>query len=90
LKPQGVLFFKSFFMEGDQHAKDLIKNESAGEENTYIHPRLKVSEYVWDDASIHKTFDEQFILQHKELSHKHNIRGKPNKRRSVVCYFEKK
>ncbi len=90
LKPQGVLFFKSFYMEGDQHAKDLVKNESAGEENAYIHPRLKVYEYVWTDAALEKSFGEQFLLQHKEASHKHNIRGKPNKRRSVVCYFEKK
>lgn len=90
LKPQGVLFFKSFYMEGDQHAKDLIKNEGAGEHNAYIHPRLKVYEYVWDDASLEQSFSEQFILQKKEPSYKHNIRGKPNKRRSVVCYFEKK
>ncbi|HTH93318.1 MAG TPA: class I SAM-dependent methyltransferase [Candidatus Paceibacterota bacterium] len=90
LKPQGVLFFKSFYMEGDQHAKDLVKNESAGEENAYIHPRLKVYEYVWTDQAIEKSFGANFTLQHKEASHKHNIRGKPNKRRSVVCYFEKK
>jgi len=90
LKPQGVLFFKSFYIEGDQHAKDLIKNEGAGEHNAYIHPRLKVYEYVWDDKAIAETFDDQFILQRKEPSYKHNIRGKPNKRRSIVCYFEKK
>lgn len=90
LKPQGVLFFKSFYAEGDRHAKDLIKNESAGEENAYIHPRMKVYEYVWTDEAIEKSFSEQFALQHKEASHKHNIRGKPNKRRSIVCYFEKK
>ena len=90
LKPQGVLFFKSFYMEGDQHAKDMIKNESGGEHNAYIHPRLKVYEYVWDDQALTDTFDKDFILQRKEPSYKHNIRGKPNKRRSVVCYFEKK
>ncbi len=90
LKPQGVLFFKSFFMDGDYHAQDMIKNQSAGEENAYIHPRLKVYEYVWTDEALQKTFGDQFIMMHRELSHKHNIRGKPNKRRSVVCYFEKK
>jgi hypothetical protein len=77
-------------MEGDYHAQDMIKNQSAGEENAYIHPRLKVYEYVWTDEALHKQFDDQFIMMHRELSHKHNIRGKPNKRRSVVCYFEKK
>ena len=90
LKPQGVLFFKSFYAEGDRHAKDLIKRESAGEENAYIHPRLKVYEYVWTDEAIEKAFADKFIIHHKEASHKHNIRGKPGKRRSIVCYFEKK
>ncbi len=90
LKPQGVLFFKSFYAEGDKHAKDLIKNKGAGEENAYIHPKLGVYEYVWTDKALEDNFSEDFELMHKEASHKHNIRGKPNKRRSVVCYFEKK
>lgn len=30
-----------------------------------------------------------FIVMHKEASHQHHIKGKPAKRRSVVCYFEK-
>jgi hypothetical protein len=55
-----------------------------------MHPKLKVYEYVWDDQSIEDTFGKDFILMRKEPSYKHNIRGKPNKRRSVVCYFEKK
>ncbi len=90
LKPQGVLFFKSFYATGDSHAKDLIKNHSGGGENSYIHPKMKVYEYVWSDEALAKSFGDDFILQHKEASHKHTIRGKPNKRRSVVCYFEKK
>lgn len=90
LKPQGVLFFKSFYGKGDKHAQDLIKNESAGEKNAYIHPKMKVYEFVWTDESLNDAFGEQFILQHRELSHQHNIRGKPNKRRSIVCYYEKR
>lgn len=90
LKPQGVLFFKSFYGKGDKHAQDLIKNEGAGEHNAYIHPKMKVYEYVWTDEALEGAFGEQFILQHRELSHQHTIRGKPNKRRSIVCYYEKK
>jgi ubiquinone/menaquinone biosynthesis C-methylase UbiE len=90
LKPQGVLFFKSFYAEGDRHAKELIEKESAGEKNAYIHPRMKVYEYVWNDESLSNYFDNDFILHHKEASHRHMQRGKPNKRRSIVCYFEKK
>lgn len=90
LKPGGYLFFKSFYKEGDIHAKNLIKERSAGEENAYIHPRMKVYEYVWSDGAIHRFFGAHFNLLHRELSHRHFNRGKPNKRRSIVCYFEKK
>jgi ubiquinone/menaquinone biosynthesis C-methylase UbiE len=41
LKPQGALFFKSFYAEGDRHAKDLIENSGGGEKNSYIHPKMK-------------------------------------------------
>lgn len=90
LKPQGMLFFKSFYAEGDLHAKKLIKEEGAGEENAYIHPKMKVYEYVWSDAALQKAFGNDFILHQKFASHKHNVKGKPNKRRSITCYFEKR
>lgn len=90
LKPQGLLFFKSFYAERDTHTKELLEKFGAGEENAYIHPKLKVYEYVWTDAALTETFDKDFILMHKEASGKHHIKGKPAKRRSVVCYFEKK
>lgn len=90
LKPSGILFFKSFYAPGDTHAKKLIADEGAGEKNAYIHPKMKVYEYVWDDASLAETFGEQFIVKGKFASHRHNVKGKPNKRRSITCYFEKK
>lgn len=90
LKPQGVVFFKSFYAERDSHTKELLEKHSAGEENAYIHPRLKVYEYVWTDTAIEQSFGEQFIIMHKEASHRHHVKGKPAKRRSIVCYLEKK
>ncbi|HWC57963.1 MAG TPA: class I SAM-dependent methyltransferase [Candidatus Paceibacterota bacterium] len=90
LKPAGMLLFKSFYKEGDRNAAKLIKEGSAGEKNAYIHPRMKVYEYVWDDAALAEAFGSQFIMRAKFASHKHNVRGKPGKRRSITCYFEKK
>lgn len=90
LKPQGLLFFKSFYAERDSHVKDLLANHASDEENAYIHPKLGVYEYVWTDKAIEETFGQDFILMHKEASGKHHIKGKPAKRRSVVCYFEKR
>ena len=85
-----ALFFKSFYAERDTHTKELLEKHGADEENAYIHPKLKVYEYVWTDAALAASFEKDFILMKKELSGKHHIKGKPAKRRSVVCYFEKK
>jgi SAM-dependent methyltransferase len=90
LAPGGFLFFKSFYAQGDMHAKNLIKDHSGGETNSYIHPTMKVYEYVWTDEALGAFFGSAFTLLHKEGSHRHFNKGKPNKRRSVVCYFEKK
>ncbi len=90
LKPQGALCFKSFYAERDSHTKELLAKHAADEENAYIHPKLKVYEYVWDDQALEEYFSKDFILMKKEFSGKHHIKGKPAKRRSVVCYFEKK
>lgn len=90
LAPGGLLLFKSFYAEGDVHAKKLIAKHGADEKNAYIHPRLKVYEYVWTDKALEETFESHFTLLKKETSHKHFTKGRPNKRRSVICYFEKK
>ncbi len=90
LVPGGLFLFKSFYGEGDMHAKKLIKEHGTKEKNSYIHPRLKVYEYVWTDRSIEETFLPHFTMLKKEASHKHFTKGRPNKRRSVTCYFEKK
>lgn len=90
LKPQGAIFFKSFYAERDSHTKGLLADHGAGEENAYIHPKLKVYEYVWTDAALEASFGEDFIIMKKEPSHRHHVKGKPSKRRSITCYFEKK
>ncbi|HSE56803.1 MAG TPA: class I SAM-dependent methyltransferase [Candidatus Paceibacterota bacterium] len=90
LKPGGFLFFKSFYAPGDLHAKRLVAEHSAGEKNAYIHPKMKVYEYVWTDEALQAFFGPHFELLEKHASHKHFNRGKPNKRRSIVCYFQKK
>jgi len=90
LKPQGVVFFKSFYAERDTHSKELIAKHGTDEENSYIHPKMKVYEYVWTDKAIEESFGEQFLIMQKIMSGKHHIKGKPAKRRSITVYFEKK
>ena len=90
LKPDGFLFFKSFYATGDMHAKRLIKEHSAGEDNAYIHPKMKVYEYVWTDEALEEFWGRDFEMLAKNVSHRNFNKGKPNKRRSVTCYFQKK
>ncbi|MCU0660486.1 MAG: class I SAM-dependent methyltransferase [Candidatus Pacebacteria bacterium] len=90
LTPDGFLLFKSFYAEGDVHARKLVAKHGAGEKNAYIHPRLKVYEYVWTDEAIAEYFEPHFIKLKEETSHKHFSKGRPNKRRSIICYFQKR
>jgi SAM-dependent methyltransferase len=87
LKPGGFLFYKTFLLDEDRHAKRMIKENPAGEENTYIHPEIGVAEHVSSEEEIEKLYGERFEIKKIERSHRH--RGKFAKRRSVTLYLEK-
>lgn len=87
LKPGGFLFYKTFLLDEDRHAKRMIKENPAGEENTYIHPEIGVAEHVSSEEEIEALYGEKFEIKKIERSHRH--RGKFAKRRSVTLYLEK-
>jgi SAM-dependent methyltransferase len=87
LRPSGLLFYKTFLLDEDRHAKRLIKENPAGEENTYIHPEIGVAEHVSTEDEIEALYGEKFEIKKIERSHRH--RGKFAKRRSVTLYLEK-
>lgn len=92
LKPGGWLLFKSFLLEEDKNAKELLREYPAEEEGMYIHPRIKVAEYVWPTVHDVEEFyaEADFTIHKINKSYKHVTRaGKPWKRRSVVAYIEK-
>jgi SAM-dependent methyltransferase len=90
LKPGGWLFFKSFLLEEDQHAKRLLKEHPGPEENTYIHPEIGVPEYVWTEEALREFYEPFFTLHKLEKSHKHEHRdGSAWKRRTVSAYLQK-
>lgn len=89
LKPGGWFFFKTFLDEEDLHVKRLLKENPADEEYAYIHPRLGVYEYVWSEERIEEFFKPYFIIHKVEKSHKHLLKGKPFKRRTISVYLEK-
>jgi len=89
LKPGGFLFMKTFASDGDIHTKRLIAEQPGEEENSYIHPVIGVQEYVYSEEELYAFLGEKFIVHKTYLSHKHALRGKARKRRTISVYAEK-
>jgi ubiquinone/menaquinone biosynthesis C-methylase UbiE len=87
LKPGGFLFYKTFLLDEDRHARRLIKENPAGEDNSYIHPEIGVAEHVSTEEEIDTLYGEKFEIKKTERSHRH--KGKFAKRRSVTLYIQK-
>lgn len=89
LKPGGFLFMKTFVSDGDIHTKRLIAEQPGLEENSYIHPVIGVQEYVYSEEELYAFLSEKFIVHKTYLSHKHVLRGRARKRRTIAMYAEK-
>ncbi|MDE2078900.1 MAG: class I SAM-dependent methyltransferase [Patescibacteria group bacterium] len=90
LKPGGWLFFKSFLLEEDTHAKRLLKEYPGPEEGMYIHPEIGKAEYVWTESTLREFFEPYFTIHKIEKSHKHrHADGTAWKRRTISAYMEK-
>lgn len=90
LKPGGWLFFKSFLLEDDDHARRMLRQSPADEPHAYIHPELGVYEHVWTIEELDEFFSPQFELHKIEKSHKHRSHGRAFRRRTVTVYLEKR
>lgn len=90
LKSGGWLFFKSFLLDDDSHAKRLLRDSPAEEEGMYIHPEIKSAEYVWTEEALREFFEPYFTIHRIEKSFKHkHADGSAWKRRTIVAYLEK-
>jgi hypothetical protein len=90
MKPYGWLFFKTFILEDDAHAKRLLAEHPAGESNSYIHPRINALEHVWTEEEIADFFSPHFKIYKMLKSYKHiSSDGKPYKRRTISVYMER-
>jgi ubiquinone/menaquinone biosynthesis C-methylase UbiE len=87
LRPGGFLFYKTFLLDEDQHAKRMLKEHPANEPNTYIHPKIGVAEHVSTEDEILETYGALFTIQKIHKSHRHT--GKDAKRRSIGVYMQK-
>lgn len=90
IKPYGWLFFKTFILEDDAHAKRLLAEYPAGERNSYIHPRINALEHVWTENELIDFFSPYFKIYKMLKSYKHiSSDGKPYKRRTISLYMER-
>ncbi|MES2014617.1 MAG: class I SAM-dependent methyltransferase [Patescibacteria group bacterium] len=90
LKPGGWLFFKSFLLDDDAHARRLLRESPAEEEGMYIHPEIKGAEYVWTEEAVREFFAPDFAIHRIEKSFKHkHADGSAWKRRTITAYLEK-
>jgi SAM-dependent methyltransferase len=89
LKPGGWLYFKTFLLDEDRHAKRLLEESPAEEAGSYIHPEIGVAEHVFTEREIHELLDDEFFIHKITKSHKHKMRGKAAKRRSISVYAQK-
>jgi SAM-dependent methyltransferase len=93
VRPGGWLLFKSFLLEEDRNAQELLRDHPGPEAGMYLHPRIHVAEYVWPTTAAVAEFweDAGFTVRKINKSFKHVTRaGTPWKRRSVIAYLEKK
>lgn len=89
LKPGGFLFMKTFLSDGDIHTKRLIAEQPGDEDNSYIHPIIGVQEYVYNEEDLYAFLGEKFVVHKMYPSHKHVLRGKARKRRTIAVYVQK-
>lgn len=90
LKPGGWFFFKTFLLDEDRHAGRLLRENPGEEKGTYIHPKSGTPEHVYTESEIEQTLDPYFIIHKISRSHRHILKGKAFKRRSISIYAEKK
>ena len=89
LKPGGWLFFKTFLLDEDKHAKRLLEEHPSGEVGTYIHPSIRVAEHVFTQEEIVELLSPYFKIHKIQKSHGHLRKSKNAKRRSISVYAEK-
>lgn len=87
LKPSGWLFWKTFLLDEDPHAKRMLRENPADEAGSYIHPKIGVAEHVFTKDEVIEALAPYFTIHKITKSHGH--RGPAGKRRSMSIYAER-
>ena len=90
LKPGGWLFMKTFLRDGDLHSERLLKEFPTKEDGSYTHPVMGMTEHVYYEDELIDFLEAGGFTIHKIYrSHKHILKGKARKRRTVSLYIQK-
>ena len=89
LLPGGFLFMKTFLADEDLHTRRLLRDFPGKEAGAYVHPVIGVDEYVYSLETLTTFLSEKFIVHKIYKSHRHVLKGKARKRRTVSIYVEK-
>ena len=89
LIPGGFLFMKTFLADEDLHTRRLLRDFPGKEAGAYVHPVIGVDEYVYSLETLTDFLSEKFIVHKIYKSHRHVLKGKARKRRTVSMYVEK-
>ncbi len=90
LRPDGWYFFKTFLLNGDDHAARLLAEHPGSEPHSYIHPEIGVEEHVFSEQELHDLLEPNFIVHKVHKSHGHMKNGRAFRRRSVTVYAQKR
>jgi ubiquinone/menaquinone biosynthesis C-methylase UbiE len=89
LIPGGFMFMKTFLADEDLHTRRLLRDFPGKEPGAYVHPVIGVDEYVYWEEDLVDFLSKKFIVHKIYKSHKHVLKGKARKRRTVSIYVEK-
>jgi SAM-dependent methyltransferase len=90
LKPGGLVYIRTLAKEGDKNAAFLIKENTGGEYDTYIHPTLGSQERVFSGPDFKELYGRYFdVVRMERKSGYQKFDGQPYKRNYWSAYLKK-
>jgi SAM-dependent methyltransferase len=90
-KPGAYMFLRTLCIEGDANAKKMIQDFPGEEANTYMLPKLSITERVWTRAELEHYYASHFEILHIEKTSGYQKWGNQNYKRNYwVVYLKKK
>ena len=90
LKKRGTFFVRALCKDGDKNVKFLLKNNFAGEKDTYIMSKINLCERVFSKKDFEKTYSRYFeILKLEKTESYSTISDRVYKRKFWLAVMRK-